>query len=76
MKCLCGEEMKISEAGLWDHLYTCPKCLTTVAIFFSDLMSGAMIRYSYEWRTSKGEFIISYDETRKGKRINIKEEKT
>jgi len=75
MKCLCGGDMKISEAGSWDHLYTCQKCSATVDIFFQDLMSGTNIAKSYEWKTSKGEFVISYDETIKGKRVNIKEEK-
>lgn len=74
MKCLCGGEMRYQNSPSWTDNMVCDKCQTKLIICHQDLMSGTNIANSYEWRTPKDEFVISYDETRKGKRINIKEE--
>ena len=74
MKCLCGGEMRYQNSPSWVEDLVCDKCGSKLQICFQDLMSGALISKSYEWRTSTGEFVISYDETIEGERINIKEE--
>ena len=73
MNCMCGTEMKYTTSPSWTEELVCGKCGTKLKIIFQDLMSGTDIRCKYICKTSKDEFVIAYDETRDGKRINIEE---
>jgi DNA-directed RNA polymerase subunit RPC12/RpoP len=68
--------MKYTTSPSWTEELVCSKCGTKLKIIFSetsDMMSPDDIRCKYIWKTSDDDFVIAYDETRDGERINIKE---
>ena len=65
--------MEQLDAKPWSSKYKCLRCLVVVDIDSYDLMSGSMLAHTYKWTDQNGEFILSYDETRDGETINLRE---